>query len=306
MQFLPIMARYTRINLPHAVYHIMCRSNMKARLFRGDPDRNRFLYFLKKYAGIFNFRIHAYCLMDTHLHLLAESSRPNLSEFMRRLTISYTIGFHRRHMSRGHVFAGRFRSLVVERGDYMLAASRYIHLNPVEAGICGEAAEYQWSSMKYYKNPENAPGWLYTGEILGWFGNDPQNYSRFVEEGLDEDLKPLVWSQRFVGGREFTRRIQARADELNSKTTEEQYEKFAEEILEKCCRKFKCTPKEFREKGRRTAKMRDEIEKMVHLLRNETDWTYRRIAGHLGISTIYAQMLEKQALARNGKPDFII
>jgi len=267
---------------------------MKGRIFPGDKDCRSFLHYLKKYSAVFSFRIHAFCLMPTHVHLLAESTHANLSEFMRRLLISYTLGFHKRHSTRGHVFAGRFRSLVVEHGDYMLAASRYIHLNPVEAESCDEAGEYEWSSMKYYEKPKTAPQWLCTSEILGWFGKKPKMYKRFVEEGLNEELKPLVWSQRFVGGRAFSRRIQARLDKSNEKMPVNPYEIFAEDLLKKYCRKLKCTVEDFRETRHRLRPMRDALEEMVRRLRSETDWSYRRISEHLGISAIYAQVLAKK------------
>ena len=164
------MTRPKRINLPGCVYHVICRADQDDVVFTGDQDKERFLEYLGDYAQQFSIRIHAYCLMDTHLHLLIETRKPNLSEFMRRLLTAYTVWFNRRHQTRGHLFAGRFKSIVVERGDYLVAVSRYIHLNPVEASLVKNAEDYPWSSMKFYSGKARS-GLIHTKEILYWFGN---------------------------------------------------------------------------------------------------------------------------------------
>ena len=288
------MVRHSRINLPFAVYHVMCRSNMKNRLFRDKADYVTFLYYLEKYKTVFDFQVHAYCLMPTHIHLLVESSRPNLSEFMRRLLISYTLHYHRHHDTRGHVFAGRFQSLVVERGDYMLAASRYIHLNPVEAGYCEKPGAYDWSSMKYYQKPNSIPRWLTVKEILDWFEGNPRDYRRFVEEGLEEDLKPLVWANRYSGGKGFSKRIRARLKKAEEVETTDDREKIAENLVKEVCKKRKCDPDKLRETRRRPKNMQEALQEITGRLRSETDLTFRYIAEFLGISLIYTQKLEKQ------------
>ena len=132
--------------------------------------RECFLEYLTGYLEQFEMRIYAYCLMHTHFHLLIESRKSNLSEYMRRLLTAYTVWFNRRHQTRGHLFAGRFKSIVVERGDYLVAVSRYIHRNPVDASLVKNAEDYPWSSMRVYAG-KREPGFVYTREILSWFGN---------------------------------------------------------------------------------------------------------------------------------------
>jgi REP element-mobilizing transposase RayT len=105
--------------------------------------------------------------MDTHLHLLLESRKSNLSEFMRRLLTAYTVWFNKRHQIHGHLFAGRFKSLVVERGEYLVSVSRYIHRNPVEAGLVDNAEDYPWSSMRIYAGKASSKI-IYAKEILYW------------------------------------------------------------------------------------------------------------------------------------------
>ena len=89
------MSRPKRINLSGCVYHIICRANRDDVVFEDNNDKERFLEYLSDYAEQFDMRIHVYCLMDTHFHLLIESRKPNLSEFMRRLLTAYTVWFHR-------------------------------------------------------------------------------------------------------------------------------------------------------------------------------------------------------------------
>ena len=212
------MSRPKRINLPGCVYHIMCHGNRNDVIFVNNTDKEKFLEYLAEYAPPFEMRIHAYCLMDMHLHLLLESRKPNLSEYMRRLLTAYTVWFNRRHQTRGHLFAGRFKSLVVERGEYLVNVSRYIHRNPVEAGVVDDAVDYPWSSMRIYG--EKAPSKLvYTKEILRWFGNRRQKYIRFVREGLDRELKSLILSQRYMGSEDFAKRMNIRLKRENQPDT---------------------------------------------------------------------------------------
>jgi len=103
------MSRPKRINLSGCVYHIICRANRDDVVFEGTNDKERFLEYLGYYAEQFDIRIHVYCLMDTHFHLLIESRKPNLSELMRRLLTAYTVWFHRIHRTHGHLFAGHFK-----------------------------------------------------------------------------------------------------------------------------------------------------------------------------------------------------
>lgn len=268
---------------------------MRDSLFLNDGDRRHFLACLEKYSDLFDFRVHAYCLMDSHVHLLVESSQPNLSQFMHRLLTAYTVWFHRRHETHGHLFSGRFKSLVVDKSAHLLALSRYIHLNPVEAGMARKAEEYPWSSMVYYLNPRKAPEFLFTREILDWFGDSPEQYRIFVLEGLNEDVKPMILSQRFVGGKSFAKRIAARYTQLHSKTLllpgdragmekeriKIQGLKFVEQMQETVCRKFAITQQE-------PAKTRSENPVVAYLsdIDGVSDKRKHRMefSGHCGLS----------------------
>lgn len=274
-------------------------------LFLSDPDRYCFLNYLVKYSDLFSFRIHAWCLMNNHLHLLAESNAPNLSEFMRRLLTAYTVMFHRRHKTRGHLFSGRFQSLVVDKADYLLSLSRYIHLNPVKAGIAKRAEDYTWSSMKIYMNPSIAPPYMKTDEILSWFGGKPQDYALFVKEGLNEEIKPEVLMQRFVGGKHFAKRIYARmsrkADKIfslpgekNDQKAQKHFregEKYVHFALKIVCDQLKLNKNDLFAKTRRRGANFLALMTLIPLIRNNTEWTFRDIADYFGITVSYVQRM---------------
>ena len=202
--YVHFMARPKRIDLAHCLYHVFSRTNSGDVCFPDHSDHRKFLFYLAKYIDIFSFRVHAWCLMPTHFHLLMESTnRPALSELMRRLLTAYTIYFNRRHQRHGHLFQGRFKSFVVDKSDYLLALSRYIHNNPPDPET------FAGSSLPYYLKGGEPP-FLYTREILSWFDEDRTKYARFVREGLDEKNKPQILRQRYIAGKAFIRRISQR------------------------------------------------------------------------------------------------
>src|SRR5579859_3715129 len=134
------MARPLRIEFSGAFHHVMARGNARQNIFRDTQDRQAFLAGLKRVCERFDWRIWAYCLMDNHYHLLVETLEPTLSRGMREINGVYTQGFNRRHSRVGHVFQGRYKSLLIEKDAYLLELSRYIVLNPVKAKICRGAA----------------------------------------------------------------------------------------------------------------------------------------------------------------------
>jgi len=203
------MARPRRIDLPFCLYHVLSRTNTGDVAFLDVWDERKFFHYVSKYAELFSFRIHAFCLMPTHFHLLMESTeRASLSEFMRRLLTAYTIYFNRRQRRHGHLFQGRFKSYVVDKATYLFALSRYIHLNPKQP------EHYRGSSLRYYiKGGE--PPFLYTSEILSWFKGSREKYVEFVREGLSEKSKPEIAKQRFIGTDDFVLRMVKRLDQKN-------------------------------------------------------------------------------------------
>jgi REP element-mobilizing transposase RayT len=109
-----LMARALRIERPGGRYHVTARGNERKAIYRSDTDRAHFLELLGEATEAFGIRVHAYVLMDNHYHLLVETPEANLSQAMQWLNVSYSVWFNRRHDRAGHLFQGRFKSVVVE------------------------------------------------------------------------------------------------------------------------------------------------------------------------------------------------
>ncbi|XSG85262.1 MAG: REP-associated tyrosine transposase [Methylohalobius sp. ZOD2] len=209
------MARPLRIEFPGAVYHITARGNARQDIFLEDSDRRRFLELLGREVEQQRWRCYAYCLMGNHYHLLIETPEPNLAQGMRRLQGTYTQGFNRRHGRVGHLFQGRYKSILVEGDAYGLELCRYIVLNPVRAGWARHPGDWRWSSYLQTTGVMAAPAWLDTAWILGQFSQDAakasDTYERFVAQGIGgrspwEDLRGQIW----LGGNSFREEMERR------------------------------------------------------------------------------------------------
>ena len=183
------MSRPLRIGYSGALYHLTLRGNARGEIFLDDTDREIFLDVLGSVVERFGWRIHAYCLMGNHYHLLAQTPQPNLSRGMGWLNGVYTQRFNRRHERVGHVFQGRFKAILVERDSYLLELARYIVLNPVRAGLANAPEGWRWSSYRATAGEQAAPRWLSVNWILDQFGTSEMSardrYRQFVVAGLD-------------------------------------------------------------------------------------------------------------------------
>lgn len=180
------MARPLRIIYPGAFYHVTSRGNEKKDIFKSRRDREKFLEYLTSASERYGAVIHAYCLMSNHFHLLLETPSGNISQIMSHIIGAYTTYFNIKRKRAGHLFQGRYKAILVEADEYAVELSRYIHLNPVKAGIAVEPGEYQWSSYRSYIGEALLPEWLKTSYILSCFGKkEPtarKNYCDFVEK----------------------------------------------------------------------------------------------------------------------------
>ena len=131
------MAGPLRIERPGGWYHLTARGNERRPLFRDDRDRQHFCQLLAEMVDRFHVRLHGYVLMDNHYHLILELREANLSRAAQWLNLSYSVWFNRRHGRSGHLFQGRFKSVIVSREEWGLALSRCVHLNPVRVGALG-------------------------------------------------------------------------------------------------------------------------------------------------------------------------
>lgn len=185
------MARPLRIQYPGAYYHVTSRGNEQKNIFKSQKDREQFLAYLESAVQRYGAVIHAYCLLSNHYHLLLETPAGNLSQIMRHINGAYTTYFNTKRKRAGHLFQGRYKAILIDADEYAQELSRYIHLNPVRAGITVRPEDYPWSSYRYFIGGQDVPEWLTTDFILGYFGKrtrDAQkNYRKFVEELIGRD-----------------------------------------------------------------------------------------------------------------------
>lgn len=207
------MTRPLRLEFPNAVYHITARGNEKGEIFLDGEDREKFLFYLEVVQERYKALIYSFVLMGNHYHLLLETTSPNLSRLMRDLNGHYTLYFNKRHDRNGHLFQGRYKSILVDREAYLLELSRYIHLNPVRSGIAGRPQEHEYSSVHYYFGILTPPPWLNVDLILAQFGNNiaeqRRAYKKFVYDGINNPEDPLknVHAGALLGSEAFINRI---------------------------------------------------------------------------------------------------
>lgn len=206
------MARPLRILYENAWYHVMNRGAGKKNVFRNDIQRAIFLELLDECNKAFNVEIHAYCLMDNHYHLLISTPDANLSRVMRHLNGVYTQQYNRMMKTDGALFRGRYNAQLIDEDNYLLLVSRYIHLNPVEAGLVEKPADYKWSSYPVYINMMRRPDWLTTKIVCDMVKNTKllshvMNYQDYVENKDMEEINvfmstkitaPVLGSEKFI------------------------------------------------------------------------------------------------------------
>jgi len=167
------MPRQLRLQYPGAIYHVMNRGDRREPIFGDDADRKRFLETLGEACAKTDWQVHAYCLLENHFHLVLETPNANLVAGMKWLLGTYTSRFNRRHKLFGHLFGGRYKSLVVDGSGngYLRTVCDYVHLNPVRAKLLNpeqKLSEYVWNSYVFYlKTPGQRPSWLRVDRLLG-------------------------------------------------------------------------------------------------------------------------------------------
>lgn len=200
------VARPPRLQLANGVYHVVSRGNARAAIFLDDADRARFLDVLAAVRGSYSWRILAYCLMQNHYHLLAQTLEPNLAAGMRQLNGVYAQAFNRRHDRVGHLLQGRYGARLIQTDDHLLTAVRYIVRNPVRAGLCASPAGWRFSSHRATLGDEPSPA-LDVDELLSYFGpaleRARERYRELVEAGGDDErpAHPLVEGDEAFAGR---------------------------------------------------------------------------------------------------------
>ena len=208
---MPVMARPLRIQYPGAVYHITCQGNAGEAVFRGPEDRETFLQVFHQVIERQGWICHAYCLMDYHYHILVETPQSNLSRGMQLLNGIYTQTFNRAHNRSGHLLEGRFKAVLVEKGQHMLELARHVVLNPVRAGVARSARDWRWSSYRATAGLAEGLPFLTTEWIHTQLGSTTAEattaYRKFVSTGREADAWHCLEVGILLGSDTFVEKI---------------------------------------------------------------------------------------------------
>jgi putative transposase len=207
------MARLPRLILPGQPHHVILRGNNRQAIFFSDHDRQHMLATLAEAAAQYGVAIHAYVLMDNHVHLLLTPPAADaLSRMMQALGRRYVAWFNARHQRSGTLWEGRFRAGLIEGERHLLACMRYIELNPVRAGLCQDATHWSWSSAAHHLGLTRSA--LVSEHELYWsLGNTPfereHAYRELMDQGVtqseQEQFTNAVLRGRPVGSEAFLR-----------------------------------------------------------------------------------------------------
>jgi hypothetical protein len=167
---------------------------------------------------IYAIKLYGYVLMENHFHLLVKTPLGNLGEFMRRFNISYTGYFNYRHKRSGHLYQGRYKSILVDKDNYLSILSRYIHLNPIRTRLFEKASprdksnylrRYRWSSLPGYLDRRKKESFIEYTVVLGEYGGNTERGRRGYQRALYEDIEGAleirgeIIGQSILGGEEF-------------------------------------------------------------------------------------------------------
>ena len=276
----PVMPRGPRLDAPGVLHHVMVRGIDRQVIFHDDPDRTDFLARVATAVKVGGLAVYAWALLPNHAHLLVRTGPRPLARCMRALLTGYAGTFNRRHKRIGHLFQNRYKSIVVEEEPYLLELVRYLHLNPLRAGLVEDLrdlARYPWTghSALLGSFPRS---WQDTATVLTQFGPDLRRarraYQRFVSTGMSQGRRPELqggglrrseggWTavqalrrgreayladERILGSSSF---VEAIRQELASRATAPAARPALEAFVTKVCRAVGITPTQLQGSGRR-------------------------------------------------------
>lgn len=212
------MPRKPRIEFEGAFYHVITRGNQRQKIFKDASDYRKFIQYLTSYKNRYHYRLYAYVLMNNHVHLLIETRETPLSKILQGINQSYTMYYNRTYQTVGHLFQGRYKAILCDRDAYALALLRYIHYNPVRAGLVETPEDYGWSSHQAYVGKIDPYGLVDVMPILKMFsentGRAKKHYREFMNEGdiVDKQEVYSVVDQRLQGDDDFVDRVLEKYD----------------------------------------------------------------------------------------------
>ena len=287
------MARAWRIEYEGALYHVLSRGNERRDIFLDDDDRTLFLTGLAEAGERFAVDVLAYVLMGNHYLLLLRTRRANLSKAMQWLGVSYTTRFNFKQSRSGHLFQGRFKSMLVENDAYLLQLSYYIHRNPLRAGMVERLADYRWSSYPAYAYEKRAPEWLNTEVILSQLvnaGERHQAYRKNAQKYATEEAR--LWEDLrhgfILGSRRFVETIKARYLPDAAHPEVPQQKRVAkdvdvEKVLSQAANLSGCDVEEFRRDGRVSPQRSLDRDLLLYLIRQMGNLTDNQLGGMFGL-----------------------
>jgi putative transposase len=225
------MARPLRIEFPGAVYHVTSRGHGNAAIFKDDADRQSLLAVIEQGMARFDAQVLAYSLLDDHYQLLLFTGQANLSRLMRHINGVYTQANNRRHGKSGPVFQGRFKGVLVDRDNYLLAACQYVESAPVRQGLVADPGDWPWSSYAAHVGHAETPAWLESkgllSFVLGREARTPaeqrkagQKYAASVAGAKgDAFWNATLRHQIYLGDEAFVARMQATAQGSKGRAT---------------------------------------------------------------------------------------
>jgi REP element-mobilizing transposase RayT len=212
------MARKPRIEYEGALYHVLTRGNQKQKIFKNQEDFIKYLKILSDYKKQYDFYLYAFILMNNHIHLLIETKKAPLSKIMQGINQRYTVFFNKKYSTVGHLFQGRYKTILCERDAYLLSLIKYIHINPVRAKILTVPERYKWSSHHSYIGKNSNKDIVDTDLVLRMFSNDKTKarklYRSFINDSLSvkkDDLYKTI-DQRILGSEQFVTMVMKTQD----------------------------------------------------------------------------------------------
>lgn len=201
------MPRIFRLLPEEGVLHILTRGNNRQRVFHDEEDYRKYLYCLKLYKEEHKFQLYHYCLMPNHVHLLLETSRKTiLSKLMKQLNLSYLYHYRKRYKYWGHLWQGRYKSLIVARDEYLINCGRYIEGNPVRAKMVKKPEDYPWSSYRYYAFGAGE-GLIDCDPLYENLGKDLIERRKKYQEATEGEID---LTNRYLGNEGFTKEMEER------------------------------------------------------------------------------------------------
>jgi len=282
------MARPLRVEYEGAFYHVTSRGNEKKEIFSSPENYEQFKSYLYEAREKFGYKLHAYVLMTNHFHLLIETPDPNLNRLMHYINGSYTGYYNRKHKRVGHLFQGRYKAILVDRDSYLVELSRYMHLNPVRAGMVGKPEDYAYSSYRSYIFPAGEKI-VDRDMILGMVSNKPkeafERYRYFIEQEIGQEIEsPLkkVYAGMILGEERFIKsalkRVKKAWEEKEEVSDRKRLGSISEveEILGLVCEVFKVSREEvFHKRG-------DIRDLSIYLLKRYSGLTNHQIGDMFG------------------------